>query len=61
MNEKVLKDYRIVSDHKIKPFQEAVLALANEGFELFGPPFDSDGFLCQAMIKLEYDHARGAI
>lgn len=50
--------YWLVAHRQRKYFHLEVSYLLNHGWGLYGAPMcDSDGYLCQAMINIDLDHA----
>lgn len=46
--------YKLIARQLIDDFNEKVNAMLADGWYLYGPPFNSNGFLCQAMMKDEF-------
>ena len=45
-----IKDYDIVCESNISFFRRKVGERLEDGWELYGTPFSSDGMLCQAIV-----------
>ena len=43
--------YKIVVGKRTDEFSERINKRLGEGWKLYGTPFNSNGFLCQAMVK----------
>ena len=51
-NEKIV-DYWVVVEPYSKNLILSVKSFLDKGWELYGPPFDNGGFLCQVLVKID--------
>ena len=53
-----IEKYTMVCDQNTVDFSERINGMIAAGWKLYGTPFSSSGFLCQAMVRETYGGKR---